>query len=111
MLCVDQTGSVAAGVSTSGPAFKIPGRVGDSPLPGCGFYANNRGGAAAATGDGDLIMQFCPSFHVVQLLEEGVAPQEACSKVVCKMKQLTSNDFEVGLIAMDTKVRISLTSV
>ena len=47
MLCVDQTGSVAAGVSTSGPAFKIPGRVGDSPLPGCGFYANNRGGAAA----------------------------------------------------------------
>ena len=49
-------------------------------------------------------MQFCPSFHVVQLLEEGVSPQEACSRVVHRMKEFTPNDFEVGLVAMDTKV-------
>lgn len=41
VLCLDQTGCVAAGVSTSGPPFKLPGRVGDSPLPGCGLYADN----------------------------------------------------------------------
>ena len=41
VLCLDQSGCVAAGVSTSGPPFKLPGRVGDSPLPGCGLYADN----------------------------------------------------------------------
>lgn len=41
VLCLDQNGCVAAGVSTSGPPFKFPGRVGDSPLPGCGLYADN----------------------------------------------------------------------
>ncbi len=42
MLCVDKQGDIAAGVSTSGPPFKLPGRVGDSPLPGCGLYADGK---------------------------------------------------------------------
>ncbi|XP_041106838.1 N(4)-(Beta-N-acetylglucosaminyl)-L-asparaginase isoform X2 [Polyodon spathula] len=71
LIALDLQGNITVGVSTSGAPFKSPGRVGDSPLPGCGLYADNTAGAAAATGDGDKIMCFCPSFHVVQLMKQG----------------------------------------
>ncbi|XP_078412638.1 N(4)-(beta-N-acetylglucosaminyl)-L-asparaginase isoform X4 [Cetorhinus maximus] len=71
LIVLDHLGNITVGVSTSGAPFKDPGRVGDSPLPGCGLYADNRARAAAATGDGDKIMCFCPSFHVVQLMKQG----------------------------------------
>lgn len=61
-------------------------RVGDSPIPGSGAYADNEIGAAAATGDGDVMMRFLPAFHAVQLLGAGkvpkVAAQEAISRIV-----------------------------
>lgn len=52
----------------AGMAFKDAGRVGDSALPGCGLYADDDGGAAAATGDGDQILRFCPCLRVVELM-------------------------------------------
>ncbi|KAJ8304292.1 hypothetical protein KUTeg_017875 [Tegillarca granosa] len=57
-------------VSTSGKSGKYPGRVGDSALPGCGLYADNKIGGACCTGDGDEILKYCPCFHAVQLMKQ-----------------------------------------
>lgn len=57
-----------------------------------------------ATGDGEKIMQFCPSFHIVQLMKSGRSPQQACDEVVRQMKEGSQKWFEVGVIALDHKV-------
>ncbi|XP_017784436.1 PREDICTED: N(4)-(Beta-N-acetylglucosaminyl)-L-asparaginase [Nicrophorus vespilloides] len=77
MIVIDEDGNVAAGTSTNGLKYKVPGRVGDSPIPGAGAYADNTAGAAAATGDGDIMMRFLPSFLAVELLKIGKSPTEA----------------------------------
>lgn len=77
MIVVDLNGQVVAGTSTNGARNKIPGRVGDSPIPGSGAYADASVGAAAATGDGDVMMRFLPSFLAVELLRLGITPSEA----------------------------------
>lgn len=103
---MDSKCHIVAGVSTSGFAFKHPGRVGDSPLPGSGLYADDEIGAAAATGDGDNMMRFCPAFHVVQLMKQGHSPQESCELVVKEAQQkakTTTKPFEMALIAINRK--------
>ncbi|XP_044515417.1 N(4)-(Beta-N-acetylglucosaminyl)-L-asparaginase-like [Gracilinanus agilis] len=77
LIALDIYGNITVGVSTSGAPFKYPGRVGDSPLPGCGLYADCQVGAAAATGEGDKIMCFCPCFHVVLLMKQ-LADSPSC---------------------------------
>lgn len=65
MLAIDSQGRFAAGTSTNGAKYKIPGRIGDSPIPGAGAYADQDAGAAAGTGDGDIMMRFLPrSVHI-----------------------------------------------
>ena len=76
------SGSVSAGTSTNGKVFKIAGRVGDSPIAGAGAYADSERGGAAATGDGDIMMRFLPTFHAVLLMGLGMTPQEACEEVL-----------------------------
>ncbi|XP_034158821.1 N(4)-(Beta-N-acetylglucosaminyl)-L-asparaginase isoform X2 [Pangasianodon hypophthalmus] len=99
-------------VSTSGKPFKAPGRVGDSPLPGCGLYADHRVGAAAASGDGDKIMCYCPSFQIVQLMRQGLSPKEACCSVLADIRKRTGEDkcFEIGLIALNMKGEVGAAS-
>lgn len=82
MVVVDTRGDVCAGTSTSGLAWKLPGRVGDSPLVGSGFYADNAVGGAAATGEGEEILRYCMSYEVVRQMAGGRSPQEACEAVV-----------------------------
>lgn len=78
-LCaLDTRGNLAVGCTTSGMAWKTPGRVGDSPIIGSGLYVDNSVGGAAATGHGDEIMKACLSYRVVSLMEQGQTPQEAC---------------------------------
>ncbi|XP_029927271.1 uncharacterized protein LOC115373142 [Myripristis murdjan] len=103
LIALDQRGNITVGVSTSGAPFKSPGRVGDSPLPGCGLYADHTAGAAAATGDGDRIMCYCPSFHVVQLMKQGSPPAAACQAVLDDIMSRVGPDrgFEMGLIALN----------
>ncbi|XP_035684537.1 N(4)-(beta-N-acetylglucosaminyl)-L-asparaginase-like [Branchiostoma floridae] len=105
LIVLDKKSSrIAAGVSTSGAPFKAEGRVGDSPLPGGGLYADDAGGAAVATGDGDNMMRFCPSFQVVQMMRQGIDPQTACREVVKQIHQKVGTDmFEMALVAMDMK--------
>jgi N4-(beta-N-acetylglucosaminyl)-L-asparaginase len=82
MVALDADGNLAAACTTSGIAYKLPGRVGDSPLIGCGLYADSEVGAAIATGRGEEIARTCGSFAIVNLMREGRSPQEACEAVV-----------------------------
>lgn len=77
MVAIDSEGRIAAGTSTNGAKFKIPGRVGDSPIPGAGAYADGTVGAAAATGDGDVMMRFLPSYLAVEEMRRGSSPSYA----------------------------------
>ncbi|XP_062573431.1 N(4)-(Beta-N-acetylglucosaminyl)-L-asparaginase-like [Saccostrea cucullata] len=102
LIALRQKGSeIAVGVSTSGAPGKHPGRVGDSALPGGGLYANAHG-AACCSGDGDEILKFCPSFHIVHLISQGMVPEEACKEVVQKIYN-QNNQLEIALIAADIK--------
>lgn len=75
-------GHVVATCSTSGLAWKMPGRVGDSPIVGAGLYADNEAGAAVCTGVGEEIWRFALASRVVELMREGVAAKQACQRVI-----------------------------
>lgn len=103
MLAIDTHGNIAAACTTSGVAFKLPGRVGDSPLIGSGLYADNDVGAAAATGQGEEIARTCGSFAIVEHMRQGKSPQEACEAVVQHLikRVPTSQKFQMAYIAID----------
>lgn len=78
-LCaLDLEGNLAVGCTTSGMAWKMPGRVGDSPIIGSGLYVDNAIGGCAGTGEGDEMMKACLSYRVVMSMERGLSPEEAC---------------------------------
>ncbi len=87
---VDLKGDICVGTSTSGLFMKRPGRVGDSPLSGSGFYADSDVGAATATGLGEDLMKGCVSYEIVRRMGEGMSPQQAAESTV--------NDLEAKLI-------------
>ncbi len=78
VLAVDAKGDIAGITTTSGMSWKIPGRVGDSPIIGAGLYVDNSVGAAGATGRGEDVMKSCASFYIVMRMREGRSPREAC---------------------------------
>ncbi|XP_076143723.1 N(4)-(beta-N-acetylglucosaminyl)-L-asparaginase [Alosa pseudoharengus] len=86
MVVIGRNRSVAAGTSTNGARHKIPGRVGDSPIAGAGSYADSTVGGAAATGDGDVMMRFLPSFLAVELMRRGIDPASACKAALTRIK-------------------------
>ncbi|MGC1381884.1 MAG: N(4)-(beta-N-acetylglucosaminyl)-L-asparaginase [Candidatus Baltobacteraceae bacterium] len=94
MVGIDGKGNVVAGCSTSGLAWKIPGRVADSPLVGCGYYADSTAGAASATGDGDVMANYCTSMFIVQRMAQGAHPQEACDEAMRFMAKTAPNLHE-----------------
>ena len=87
LLGVDAQGKVVGGCSTSGLSYKLPGRVGDSPIIGSGLYVDGQVGAAGATGVGENIMRYCGSFLIVELMRQGRSPTEACSAVIQRISQ------------------------
>jgi len=82
MAILDAKGNLAAGGSTSGLRWKVPGRVGDVPLIGSGIFVDNTIGAAGATGDGDEMQKFCTSVVIVERMRNGLDPQSACESVL-----------------------------
>ena len=86
---LDPQGRLAACTSTSGLSWKIPGRLGDSPIVGAGMYCDNDIGSAGATGRGESVIQVCGSFSVVQQMAAGKTPTEACLTVLKKMAEKT----------------------
>lgn len=105
MLAADGSGHIVAGCSTSGMAFKIPGRVADSSLVGCGVYADDSTGAASATGDGDLMTNYCTSVSIVREMARGASPQEACEDILRLMARTDSKNraAQCAVVAMSVK--------
>uniref|UniRef100_A0AC11DH61 Aspartylglucosaminidase n=1 Tax=Ovis aries TaxID=9940 RepID=A0AC11DH61_SHEEP len=99
MVVIHKMGNIAAGTSTNGIKFKIPGRIGDSPLPGSGAYADDMVGAAAATGDGDILMRFVPSYQAVEYMRRGENPTTACEKVISRIQKYFPKFFGAVICA------------
>jgi len=102
MVAVDAKGDLCAGCSTSGLAFKIKGRVGDSPIPGAGAYVDNDIGGAAATGNGDIMMRFGVSLMAVEYMRGGGSPAEACARA---LQRIESKGYKTQacLVALNKK--------
>lgn len=101
VVAVDAGGSVAAGASTSGVAFKFPGRVADSAVVGAGFYADSRWGAAICTGVGEVAMRVNAAFRAVYFLSQGLTPQEAAEKVIEAASEISKFDgdaYRLGIV-------------
>jgi len=99
VLAVDANGDVAGITSTSGLSYKIPGRVGDSPIIGAGLYVDNEVGAAGATGRGEDVIKSCASYYIVMRMRDGRSPQEACNdalQMIAQRYQAVGLDFLPG---------------
>lgn len=107
MLALDSHGNLGGACTTSGMAFKMHGRVGDSPIIGAGLYVDNEIGAATATGHGEEVIRVTGSFLVVELMRQGYSPQQACEQAVQriyhKLKLRNGNiaDTQIGFIALN----------
>ena len=103
MLALDQHGNLAGACTTSGMAWKMRGRVGDSPIIGAGLYVDNDVGAATSTGVGEEVIRNAGSFLVVELMRQGRSPQQACREAVERIlhrKKDRAADFQVGFLAI-----------
>ena len=104
MLALDKDGSLAGACTTSGMAYKLHGRVGDSPIIGAGLFVDGEVGGAVATGSGELVMKTLGTFLVVELMRGGMSPKEACEEAVHRIVQKIP-DYEkhqIGYIALNT---------
>ena len=103
MLCLDKNNNISGACTTSGLAYKMRGRVGDSPIIGSGLFIDNKIGGAVATGLGEEVVKTVGSFLVVELMRQGKSPQEACETAVKRIVSSNSqeNKFQVAYIAMN----------
>lgn len=109
MIALDAAGNLSGACTTSGMAFKMHGRLGDSPIIGAGLYVDNEIGAATATGHGEEVIRISGSHLVVELMRQGKSPQKACEEAVSRVVKLMKNrnkdlkDIQVGFIALNKK--------
>jgi N4-(beta-N-acetylglucosaminyl)-L-asparaginase len=106
MLAIDAKGNISGACTTSGMAFKMHGRVGDSPIIGAGLYVDNEVGGATSTGVGEEVIRNVGSFLVVELMRQGYSPEDACKEAVkriIKKKPDTAKEIQVGFLAINRK--------
>jgi len=106
MLALDAKGNISGACTTSGMAFKLHGRVGDSPIIGAGLYVDNEVGGATSTGVGEEVIRNVGSFLVVELMRQGYSPEDACKEAVMriiKKKPQTAKQIQVGFLAINKK--------
>jgi len=107
MIAMDANGNLSGACTTSGMAYKMHGRVGDSPIIGAGLYVDNEIGAATATGHGEEVIRIAGSHLVVELMRQGNSPKDACKLAVERIIKLTKlrnknlKDIQVGFIALN----------
>jgi N4-(beta-N-acetylglucosaminyl)-L-asparaginase len=104
ILALDQSGNLSGACTTSGAAYKMHGRVGDSPIIGAGLYVDNEVGAATSTGLGEEVIRIVGSHLVVELMRQGLSPAEACRTAVeriVKKQPLKSKELQVGFLALN----------
>jgi N4-(beta-N-acetylglucosaminyl)-L-asparaginase len=102
MLAIDRFGRLAGACTTSGLAFKIHGRVGDSPIVGAGLYVDGEVGAATCTGLGETVLRTLASFLAVERMRLGDTPQQACEAAIARViaKTPDPSKYQVGILAM-----------
>lgn len=103
MLAIDAAQNLSGACTTSGMAYKMRGRIGDSPIIGAGLFVDNEVGAATSTGVGEEVIRICGSHLVVELMRQGNSPQEACEKAVkriVKNQPQKSKEIQVGFLAL-----------
>jgi len=109
MIALDADGNLSGACTTSGMAFKMHGRVGDSPIIGAGLYVDNEIGAATATGHGEEVIRVTGCHLVVELMRQGLSPQEACEEAVrrimkkIEIRKKNPRDLQVGFLALNKK--------
>lgn len=103
MLAVDEKGRICGACTTSGMAFKMHGRVGDSPIIGAGLFVDGEIGGAVATGSGELVMKTLGSFLVVEFMRNGMSPKKACEEAVKRIvKKIPDYEqHQIGYLALD----------
>ena len=107
MIALDEFGNLSGACTTSGMAYKMHGRVGDSPIIGAGLYVDNEVGAATATGHGEEVIRIAGSHLVVELMRQGKHPEDACKEAVNRIIKLTKQrnkdlkNIQVGFIAIN----------
>jgi len=111
MLALDAAGNLSGSCTTSGLAFKMHGRVGDSPIIGAALFVDNKVGCACATGVGEEVIKTVGSFLIVELMRQGASPDEACKeavgRIVANHPGLKKEDeLQVGYLAMDRLGRV-----
>ena len=106
LVALDAAGNMSGAVTTSGMAFKIHGRVGDSPIIGAGLFVDNEVGAATSSGVGEEVIRICGTHLVVELMRSGHSPMEACKKAVERIVKRDigkAKEVQVGFIAINNK--------
>ena len=113
MLCLDKNNNISGACSTSGLAYKMKGRVGDSPIIGSGLFIDNKIGGAVATGLGEEVVKTVGSFLVVELMRQGKSPQEACEAAVKRIVKSNSqkDKFQVAYIAINKNGEVGSYSI
>ncbi len=104
MVAMDAHGNLSGSCTTSGLGFKMRGRLGDSPIIGAGLYVDNEVGACTATGQGEEVIRIAGSHTVVELMRQGLPPEEACKKAIeriVKIKAKNLKDIQVAFLALN----------
>src|SRR6266478_6219962 len=91
-MAVNEKGDISATTTTSGLAWKIPGRVGDSPIIGAGCYVDNEVGAAGSTGKGEENIKVCGGHTIVEMMRKGMSPKDACLEAMARVARNYNND-------------------
>lgn len=106
MLALDANGNLSGACTTSGMAFKLHGRVGDSPIIGAGLYVDNEVGGATSTGVGEEVIRVVGSFLVVELMRQGYSPEAACKEAVTRIVKKSpkkAKEIQIGFLALNKK--------
>ncbi len=107
MVALDANGDLSGACTTSGMAYKMRGRVGDSPIIGAGLFVDNEVGAATSTGVGEEVIRIVGSHLVVELMRQGLNPEQACKKAVERIAARSTpeklKDTQVGFLALNKK--------
>jgi len=103
MVAIDNSNNISGACTTSGLAWKLHGRVGDSPIIGAGMYVDNEVGGACSTGKGEANMKICGSMAIVEMMRNGKTPQEACEEAIKRVakKQSDYKEFQLAFLAMN----------
>ena len=112
-LARDNKGNLSGACTTSGLAYKLHGRVGDSPIIGAGMFVDNEIGAVGATGKGEEVIKTCGSFLVVELMRQGYSDMDACEEAVKRIirKQSGKSDFQIGYIALRKDGQVGFSAI